>query len=189
MTPAIIAHHEAGHTVMAAILGLRFDTVSIEPDGPTLGKVLVYPPQDFADDSKDEEQIGNMLLMVLAGPVAAQRFSNICRLDQIGNDLVCLLEGHNSDYARALKLSAMLHGIPLGLEAGHVGHSDTDTMFEQLEYSEEQVYSVFNADDGAGWKAVEALAAALLERKTLDHESTLAIIGPILFPDVAGKAA
>lgn len=36
---ARVAHHEAGHAVMAAWLLMTFDTVSIEPAGFILGRV------------------------------------------------------------------------------------------------------------------------------------------------------
>jgi hypothetical protein len=64
--PAIVAHHEAGHAVIAHMLGCRVERVSIDEDsGVTLIKW----------SGKGEQRTERQILSTLAGPYSQRRFA------------------------------------------------------------------------------------------------------------------
>lgn len=65
----IIAHHEAGHAVAAALLGTgKLDLVTILPRGNTLGTTLVLPVEDKRIQLASE--LRNTVMVLLAGRAA-----------------------------------------------------------------------------------------------------------------------
>ena len=63
----IVAHHEAGHAVVALALAIKGLHVSIQPSGDSLGRVTLHELPAPDDDS--------MVFISLAGPFAQWRFA------------------------------------------------------------------------------------------------------------------
>jgi len=168
---------------MATLFGMHFEGVTIVPDQSGVGAVFGYR---FPDDSsalfcltlEDLRLNERQLLTMLAGPVAEGRLTG--RLDN-NRRLGSLLAGHNSDYSRAHRLSC---GI-LRLNPNVRTHSECAIIEAYVRFAERRVRCVFDDQCGAAWKAVDSLAAALMDRKMLSGDDARAIILSALFSDSA----
>lgn len=74
-----MAYHEAGHAVVACLVGRPFEYVTIAPSDDTLGHVRYGLPSSVLDvearDRLTERAIGRTVLTALAGPEAEASFA------------------------------------------------------------------------------------------------------------------
>lgn len=140
------AFHEAGHAVAAVVLDVPFDGVSILPGAESLGRSIfsgvTLPPDWFHSLSRDEcDLIERRIVVVLCGP-EAERFSG----ERTGYQSIASDWGLVADLLKPLQLGAE------GIGNYH-------------DWLKERARSVI---DGAfNRRAIEAVAAALMERHTL----------------------
>lgn len=149
------AYHEAGHAVVAVRLGVKVRSVHIIPDGDTAGACLGRPfPEWFSPDielnAKGQDLLDREVMVLLAGAKAAKRFTG--RYNH---------GGAASDYRAAAKLA--LYRC-----------SSERTATKYLDWLGSAV------DDMLGfafnWRAVELVAAALLDRRSLSGRALPRII-------------
>lgn len=140
------AYHEAGHAVAILVNWyglpeLAMFSASIVPDGGTLGHIAgtVGVAEWAADDPTDKEMIAYMVVGDLAGYVAERRFAGTANIEQ-----------SRQDRANA---SRHIWRIVDTQEQGLA-------YLREKEAEAEQLISDY-------WEAVEAVATALLEKKTL----------------------
>lgn len=160
-----IAHHEAGHAVMACVFGAHFECVTIIPCETARGRMSgLYTRGAWSNRGERWQDV----LVFVAGP-AAQEISEIdaglCALDALRVQL--WEEGANSDAAQALAL----------LDGNH-------QLLEDALFTVQRTF-----DRRVPKRAVKTLAAALLERQTLDYDEAKAIVDRVLRRSVwaAGK--
>jgi hypothetical protein len=190
--------------------GRVFDIVSIEPEGHSLGRVtgprqsnassfLVCPlckviHQTYGTNKNKNKTCAhcgyrswneNTLLVALAGPEAERRLNAISRSMQVFRDVV-LLNAPESDYCRVYDLSRRLHGFRTKPSAP-LNHSEEMILEAHIGYMVKRVQWIFADRDNAGWKAVDALATALMSSKVLDFKRVLGTIDPILYSDVQAR--
>lgn len=143
-----VAYHEAGHAVVSIRHRRAFRLVTIVPtlEHNTLGHVWYRPrPKWMRPDLDDSPRIArwieNEVLVCLAGPAAERRFTGR------SNDV-----GAGSDHRHAVDLALRLH-------------EDEAVLAKYMAYMLEWARAYVEATPV--WEDVEALAAALMERKTL----------------------
>ena len=152
-----VAYHEAGHAVAAWSLGCSIWKVTIVLDGSSAGKTIYGPWYRRTDSGWDgsprvQRRLENMALMTLAGPAAERRFNPRSRYHY---------EHHSGDRSHVTDL--------LNLMAG--SDEERQAYFRLIEAR------AWNfVWDPRMWTAIEAVAAALLERKVLTGKATRAVI-------------
>lgn len=143
-----VAYHEAGHAVASVLLGVGLRSVTIVPDAGrgTLGLCQGTPPgrgfrPDAAVDGRTMRRLQDQVMVLLAGGIAEYEFTR--RHNHRGCD---------HDYRVAADLAGYACGGGKELEffLGWLG---------------ERVRGLLR--NRAHWPAVEALAAALMERRTI----------------------
>lgn len=152
----IVAYHEAGHALMAALLGGEVMYVTIEPDnddGPDRqGDTQVL----WRRSNKTDQEFATLAIQVsLAGPVAEMIYSG----DPYHPGMVAEWA---ADWDEAWTSAALLH----------------KGQRQRLEYLEQlsiQLYHRLKADDL--WPALASLADHLLAHETLEGEQVGEIIG------------
>lgn len=146
------ARHEAGHAVVSHVLGVRVDSVTVQPDGDTLGltshagtiadevveALLELRPHQIVDFGS----VRRGAAIAVAGALAA-------------GDLV----GSSSDMERAERLARCAHGGDAKLGALFINY----------------VVRFADAIVTAHQRQIDAVAAALLERRTLDGNEFRAV--------------
>lgn len=147
--PEIIAYHEAGHVLMALLLGGKVKHVTIEPDdddGPAReGDTQVL----WRRAGISEKEFAKKVVQVsLAGPVAEMIYSG----DPYHPGMVAEWA---ADWREAW-------------EAAMVLHPGERQRLEYLEQISIQLYHRMKGDDL--WPALAALADNLLAHETLDQE-------------------
>ncbi len=147
--PEIIAYHEAGHVLMALLLGGKVKHVTIEPDdddGPAReGDTQVL----WRRSGISEKDFAKKVVQVsLAGPVAEMIYSG----DPYHPGLVAEWA---ADWREAWEASIVLH-------------PGERQRLEYLEQISIQLYHRMKGDDL--WPALAALADNLLAHETLDQE-------------------
>jgi len=157
---ADLAHHEAAHAVVAVALDVPLDKVTIALSEDVAGSTS-YPPPMFVDDpdstpgSRDNLARG-MVTVCYAGRPADRRRG--CEEEY----------KYERDYAIAWGL--LLDYVRVG-GAGYVG----DVVYESLSHVlRRKAESYVTAE----WPKVEALARALLERKTMTWQEVRAVVEP-----------
>lgn len=151
-TPAL---HEAGHAIAALTLNVPFDSVTIRPDGLSLGHSVlqgVTPAEDWFHDPSREcrDSVENRIIVVLAGP-EAQLFRRE-RSNFLGGIWDCEL-------ARTL-----LKGSSLGAE-GVTNYHD---------WLRERARTIVNGLINR--RAIDRVASALIERQTITAQDVAVII-------------
>jgi ATP-dependent Zn protease len=154
--PELIAYHEAGHALMALLLGGTVDQVTIEPDnddGPTrqgdtrvLWRRRRVGDKDFAKKS---------VQVSLAGPVAEMIYSG----DPYHPGLVAEWA---DDWREAWRAAGLLH-------------FDERQRLAYLERVTLELYSRLKED--THWAAIASLADHLLAHETLEGEDVEEIVG------------
>lgn len=151
----LIAYHEAGHALMARLLGGRVTQVTIEPDdddGPLRsGDTQVV----WRRSGMSEKAFAQLAIQVsLAGPVAEMIYS--------GNPFhPGLVAEWAADWRDAWEYAALLHPLER-------------PRLDYLERVSIQLYHRMNGDDL--WSALAALADHLLAHETLDREQVAEIL-------------
>lgn len=152
----LTAIHEAGHAVMAELCGQHLTEVEIEGDSEHAGTVqsLRFPPDPAEDDSPEAAaaSIEARLKCVLAGTVAEGRVSGRDGWDQASEDLDLAVR-------LAMRLVDDCEDVPPLLE---------------------DVREVVEEELACNWPAVEALAAELLERRSLSGAEVRKLLAPFL---------
>ena len=163
-----VAHHEAAHAVVLSAFQLRPSSVTVEVDehDHSAGRVTQPPtntdPTYFSNQGPDAKRqwVDAQILSSLAGPLATERLGGLTEEQQRASAEAD--EGDAVRYARYL--------FPTDSEA----HA-------YVERVRDQAARMF--DPPAAWPAIEAVAAALLERHTLTGDEVVDVIN-----DVAGGA-
>lgn len=141
------AYHEAGHAVAAIHLYLPFKYVTIVPEPGSLGHVLHHKmpkwfnPEIDKDSARVWYHARSHVICSLAGQVAQSKF--------VGRRVV---RGAGGDHELVIEIASHL-----------VGYGKTLTAF--VEYCRCECEDLIVAR----WREVEAIAAALIERKRLDR--------------------
>jgi hypothetical protein len=153
-----IAHHEAGHAIAQLLVSpsLPFLSVSIVSEYGDLGRAtfenyedLIVPDTDGEDAEVSEHErqfIESEAISSLAGPLAEQRF----RGERLGPPLP---GSASTDEAYVRGLAHHLH------DDHREAHAWQWSMLGR---------AVRMIEDGRNWKAIVAVASALLRQKTLD---------------------
>ncbi len=152
-----IAHHEAGHAVVAWRLGLKFRRVTIKSEGDSLGHVLNVKGPKWLNDEfgailsiRARLRAERHIVYGMAGQVAEEKFRGR-RPDP---------RAHSDDDRSAIVLA--MRAIP--------GSQRTVNAF--LHYCFESARDIVDSQ----WPQVTAVAAALLAQGTLTYEETLEAI-------------
>lgn len=151
----IIAYHEAGHAIVATLLGAKVRQVTIEPDnneGPDRqGDTQVVWRQSRMTDS---EFAINVVQVSLAGPVAEMIYTG----DPYHPGFVAEWA---DDWRKAWEAAVQLH-------------LNERKRIEYLEQVSIQLYHRLKQDEM--WSALAALADQLLAHETLDAEQIEEIV-------------
>jgi ATP-dependent Zn protease len=152
----LTAFHEAGHAVMAELCGQHITRVEIEGDSEHSGSVqsLRFEPDPSEVLSAEEEaaSVEARLKCVLAGTVAENMVSGVDQWDEGSEDL-----------EMAVRLAMRLV-------------DDCEDVLPLLE----DVRDELRRELGEHWAAVEALAAELLARTSLDGAEVRRLLTPLL---------
>jgi ATP-dependent Zn protease len=152
----LTAFHEAGHAVMAELCGQHITKVEIEGDSEHSGSVrsLRFEPDPSELLSAEEEaaSIEARLKCVLGGTVAENMVSGVDRWDEGSEDL---------DMAVRLAMRLV---------------DDCEDVLPLLE----DVRDELRRELEDNWAAVEALAAKLLVRTSLDGAEVRRLLTPLL---------
>jgi ATP-dependent Zn protease len=154
--PELIAYHEAGHALMALLLGGKVRLVTIEPDnddGPDRQGDTQVLWRRSADSDKAFAQ--KAVQVSLAGPVAEMIYSG----DPYHPGLVAEWA---ADWREAWEAAVLLHP----------GERQRLAYLEQVSI---QLYHRLREDDL--WAALAALADHLLAHETLEGEQVEEIVG------------
>jgi ATP-dependent Zn protease len=153
-----IAHHEAGHAVVAWRLGLKFRRVTIKSEGDSLGHVLNVRGPKWLNDVGIISSVRlrlhaeRYIVYGMAGQIAEEKFRG--RRPKPW--------AHADDDRSAIVLA--MRAIP--------GSQRTVNAF--LHYCFESARDIVDSQ----WPQVTAVAAALLAQDTLTYEETLEVITP-----------
>jgi hypothetical protein len=171
----IAAHHEAGHAVIMWHHRHCFDSVCIYPDRPGMGRVQCrsvldeLPPQELwrRDETVWAHAAYKILQEVewtLAGPLAEARYVN----EPIGTAL-----GSFDDVYEAIGLLGRLKHAELGRT--RLMPKEIKEVYQHLTQAQERVEHLFSLP--SVWRAVEALAAALVTQGHLAGHQAGKVIG------------
>jgi hypothetical protein len=146
---AVIAHHEAGHAVIARVLGLEVDSVTIIPD-PVADTAGICFRDDamwlalYADLATRLSAIEKNVVVSLAGPAAESQYLGKRETVATGGDLK-MAKAH----------------VQLALELSGRDHSEYHELFGQLSLETKILVSQY-------WSAIERVAHGLLDFSTLN---------------------
>jgi len=153
------AIHEAGHAVIAFLLNVPFDSVSILPDNHSLGRVVLSGHPDCAnpqngsyDKRRALKWLDKRTCISLAGQISE-------RLDQGGKPRAYSLASDNgsvADYALEI----------------HQGCEATASAWINSRY----VHTETLLRREAVWRAVSTLAETLISRRKLQRGDVIAVI-------------
>ena len=170
------AYHESGHAVIAIVVGISFEFVSIVPDDDRfglLGKVRrrqgpyhlaqSYEGIDPIAVKRDAEQV---LLFTLAGRQAERAH-------------LVATHGPNSEEVEAHDEGGSLDGDEEDARelAEYLAAVDGDELEVRLGQASAECARLL--DDPEVWAAIETLATALLEASLIDYAHVLKITGPL----------
>jgi len=157
---ADLAHHEAAHAVVAVALVVPLEKLTIARTGDVAGS-MSYPPPTLVDapdptPSTRDKLARDMITVCYAGRSADRRRG--CEEEY----------KYEQDDATAWEL--LVDYVRVG-GAGSVG----DAVYESLSHVMRRKAESYVT---AAWHKVEALARALLERKTMTWQEVLAVVQP-----------
>lgn len=157
--PEVTAYHEAGHVLVAILLGARVKRATIEPDDDD-------GPRRFGDTQivwrrsrlTEPELAENAIQVCLAGPAAEMIYTG----DPFHPGMVA---EWSADWQQAWDAAALLH-------------ADERKRLDYLEQVSIRLYHQLNRDEL--WHILAALADELLAHQTLDREQIEEITGELL---------
>ena len=153
----LIAYHEAGHALMAILLGGKVIQVTIEPDDDDGPKRQGDTQVRWRRSGISEKEFSKRAVQVsLAGPMAEMIYSG----DPFHPGLV---PEWAADWRDAWKAAELLH-------------PDERQRLEYLEQVSIQIYHRLKQDDL--WEVLAALADNLLAHETLEREQIEEIVEP-----------
>ncbi len=149
------AHHEAGHAVVALMLGIRFRHVTIESNATSLGHVRMRAwdkrsRPDVSMPPATRVRLERDILISLAGPEAERRFTG--RRNHVGA---------GSDYEQAAD------------KASYIAPSERSCIayLKWLQVCADELVELH-------WDAISALALELLDRRRLLYLEVCAVVMP-----------
>lgn len=157
-----VAVHEAGHALVACAVGAPIARVSVEPDRMGEGfegycNTLI--PKGFDPCRRSSEEIlRRELVVAVAGPIAEKLGTGRC-------DRVAAAADTENTFRNAVRLVG-------GDLAGPVSDSSWTPAVEWVRRAQDLAESILRK----GWRALEALVAALLERGALDGEQVRRVV-------------
>jgi len=168
LTRLQLAHHEAGHVVVALMLGYEVNSVTIVTDEDAEGRVvyetplvelekmlggldLSYISPDDADGARMMQLVGHAIIVNFAGPLAQKRYDPESDWQEGATGA-----GDGELMHRGADMRLVLHLIEDVYGSGKVA----DTYFDYLEARAETSVE-------RHWPSVERLAHTLLQRETL----------------------
>lgn len=143
----VLAHHEAGHALAACLVHMPISSVTIVPDGDSLGRVhcSLYGYRDFHPDAhvshRTTAQAKKVILVALAGAVAEARAVGRKRMPSNRDD-------YHVD--QAVTITSQLCG-------------SFDEVVAYVDFMWVQTTNIVNLY----WKQIRILASALVEEKTI----------------------
>ena len=144
----LVAYHQAGHAVCAALLGFLFESVSIQPDATSNCGLIV----DDSFKPEDTDEAWRWALVCHAGIAAEFLLTNAP--DVFASD------GHLEDFEQAFR----------SLKDG--GYAGDDRYWADLQ-QELTNRAVKFLSEPVTWAEVEKLASALLDSETLHYEDAM----------------
>jgi hypothetical protein len=157
------AYHEAGHAVAAWVMDRPFRYVTIVPMEGTLGHVQhpawrEHVQPDINVDGRTRRLLEKAIFTLLAGVRAEKRLTG--RWNNIEA---------NSDFHDADDLASYLWGNPKVLQ-------------KYISFMESRVDAMIASD--RHWKGIQALAAALLEKRRIGYQEAQEIITAAVRPSL-----
>jgi ATP-dependent Zn protease len=138
------AYHEAGHVVAAWRSGAKGIVATIVADGETYGRVkhrqTLRRDWQWTSSARNSRQIDGRIITLLAGAAAERRFRGRAT-------------GTSRDYRLAVDIAMSACG----------SDDQVNAYLRYLSICARDLVDAF-------WPAVEAIALALLERETLNHD-------------------
>lgn len=156
------AYHEAGHGVACIVQGHSVATLTIIPGKRSLGHYV--RPSVFGyvcDTRRERRKIARELIIVCYAGWAAQK-----RFDPNANE-----GGSQLDYDQAFNLSTEFSVFPRGISS--IGDDAHDVFLKKLRNESSRLVRKH-------WRAVEALAEELFERRTLNGDAIETIVEPFM---------
>jgi hypothetical protein len=165
----VVAYHEAGHAVVARLLGVNIGSVTIDEEAhvPTTSAAYVAGESGTAAQVAGYEIDGKI---ALAGPIA-QLMSRPSRDDRAASTL----ESHEEDFAHAQNAAAcialLLAGEPLPeLDPGETRHVVlSGAVVDSYDVTVSRLRRETKAILKEHWSAVKRVAKALFECDHLDQ--------------------
>jgi ATP-dependent Zn protease len=151
-----IAYHEAGHAATAYLIGMPIHSVTILPTEEASGHCLVDMPDDT---SSNPSALSDLAIISTAGPLAQERFTG---QPCTGGDDWQMLDAAMYLRCRALREEDTA-------EDDHAQRRRYKSQAESLARAYLGNWKV--------WAAVAALAALLLERRTIGGEEVERLLG------------
>jgi ATP-dependent Zn protease len=150
----MLAYHEAGHAVVALLVSVPMDDVSIEGTGESLGRVMRAAQGDRHVSSGQLHALVERDIEIL--------HAGACSLDRRFGPGAQKVFGAGNDYSEMRRLVALLDLDSTQAEDALIerARNRTDDMLAHLEH----------------WAAVDAVAAALLERGALSGDEVREIV-------------
>ena len=162
---APVAYHEAGHAVIARVLGLEVDWVTITPDLDIAGECdsdYAFYFAFYADDATQLAAIEKDVMVTLAGPIAECQYRSL----DFNAATVMRSAGWGSDLAMAKYLLTMaMELLPEDLRPELY-----DELFDRLSIETEILVN-------GRWPAIERVATGLLEASDLNGADVENLIG------------
>lgn len=155
------AYHEAGHAIVHVRLGLplKAATIVLNPEHETLGSATSGAKPKTVEPEWDTSKrtvtwLEKHIIAFLAGPAAEMRFTG--RANHVGA---------SRDYHDAVRYASFIH-------------SDREALSAYLRL--QGIIAKLYVTSPRWWPAIEAVAAALLKRRTLSGRAVRAIVRGVL---------
>ena len=162
-SPELVAHHEAGHAVVALALCVDFEGVTTDGKNPVL-KGLDTDMCGARDEAEKRDMAEARLMTVFAGQAAERRF-----LNKDGVSTVSVFDSEQGDDKIAKKMLISLSANPE--EVNSAFREEIDAYAQRLRVGAKNLLA-----RPEHWASVVALAEALLEEKTISPKRAQEIV-------------